>query len=276
MNSNVVRELKDYKYLFFSVSRHSSGTDGTFLKAVDEKNNKRYYYKLSNYNSADGFFGHESVNEIIVDRLLNILNINHLHYDLVYAQVSVNKQTYQAYMCVSENYKKNEESKISFESFYENKKYENEDILSFSKRHNLLDDIEDIILVDYLIDNRDRHGANIEVLYNKTKGSYRLAPIFDNGLSLLFSCTSEDMIKEYDVTKKIKAQSYFGNSDLEKNLLLIRPNKMKIINKLSNKDKEYIFKDLDGVISKNHQDKIWELINRRIESYGYIRNQRCL
>lgn len=276
MNSNVIRGLQDYKYLSFSINRHSSGTDGTFLKAVDEKMDKRYYYKLSNYNSADGFFGHESVNEIIVDRLLNIIGIKHLHYDLIYAQVSINKQIYQTYMCVSENYKKNEESKISFELFYDNKKYENEDIFSFSNRYDLLDDIEDIILVDYLIDNRDRHGANIEVLHNKTTGSYRLAPIFDNGLSLLFSCTNEDMIKEYDVTKKIKAQSYFGNNDLEKNLLLIRQNKMKIINKLSKEDKEYIFKDLDGIISKNHQDKIWRLINKRIESYGYIRNQRCL
>lgn len=275
MKSNVIRELQDYKYLSFSIDRHSSGTDGTFLKAVDEKNEKRYYYKLSNYNSVDGFFGHESVNEIIVDRFLNIINIKHLHYDLIYAQVIINNQTYQTYMCVSENYKKNEESKISFESFYDNKKCEDEDIFSFSKRCDLLDDIEDIILVDYLVDNRDRHGANIEVLYNKVTDSYRLAPIFDNGLSLLFSCTNEDMIKEYDVTKKIKAQSYFGNSELEKNLLLIRPNRMKIINKLSKEAREYIFKDLDGIISKKHQDKIWKLINKRIESYDYIRNQRC-
>lgn len=46
-----------------------------------------------------------------------------------------------------------------------------------------------MFLFDYLICNRDRHGANIEVLQ---KGeNYRLAPIFDNGLSFLFSCYND-------------------------------------------------------------------------------------
>ena len=41
------------------------------------------------------------------------------------------------------------------------------------------------ILTAYLILNRDRHGANIEVLRNSRKKTVRLAPLFDHGLSLL-------------------------------------------------------------------------------------------
>ncbi len=42
----------------------SPGTPGCFLKAYEEVNGKRLYYKLSNYDSYRGVFGHECVNEI--------------------------------------------------------------------------------------------------------------------------------------------------------------------------------------------------------------------
>ena len=44
--------------------------------------------------------------------------------------------------------------------------------------------IKQMMLVDYLIANRDRHGSNIEVILSPD-GSARLAPIFDNGLSFV-------------------------------------------------------------------------------------------
>ena len=45
-----------------------------------------------------------------------------------------------------------------------------------------------MIAVDYIILNRDRHGANIEVLRNSRAHSLRIAPLFDHGLSLMYSC----------------------------------------------------------------------------------------
>lgn len=54
-----------------------------------------------------------------------------------------------------------------------------------------------MFLLDYIICNRDRHGANIEVLQ---KGdTYRLAPLFDNGLSFMFSCYQDgNQMLEFD------------------------------------------------------------------------------
>ena len=39
-----------------------------------------------------------------------------------------------------------------------------------------------MLIVDYIVDTRDHHGANIEVLTNLTES--RLAPIYDTGYSL--------------------------------------------------------------------------------------------
>ena len=47
--------------------------------------------------------------------------------------------------------------------------------------------IYEMLVTDHLILNRDRHGANIEVLRDRKKRTVRLAPLFDHGLSLLFS-----------------------------------------------------------------------------------------
>ena len=45
--------------------------------------------------------------------------------------------------------------------------------------------------IDFLILNRDRHGANMEVLRSRSEKSYRLAPLFDQGLSLFCSIHEE-------------------------------------------------------------------------------------
>ena len=61
------------------------------------------------------------------------------------------------------------------------------------------DYVYQMLIVDYLILNRDRHGANIEVLRNSRKKTVRLAPLFDQGLSLLRSCPDATAAAGFDV-----------------------------------------------------------------------------
>ena len=56
---------------------------------------KQIYYKLSDYDSVKGIIGHESINEIIVDRLLTILGVEHLAYQLIYADVIIDRRFHQ-------------------------------------------------------------------------------------------------------------------------------------------------------------------------------------
>ena len=94
----VVKELQDLRYLNWSKIRHSSGTAGTLLKAEENSKEGKLYYKLSRFDATNNAFGHESINELIVDRLLNAINIPHLHYDLIHAKIVIDGIEYETYL----------------------------------------------------------------------------------------------------------------------------------------------------------------------------------
>ncbi|MBQ2503988.1 MAG: hypothetical protein II528_06660, partial [Lachnospiraceae bacterium] len=89
METRVIREKQDLTYLKWSHVRNSSGTAGTFLKSEEVRDGKKIYYKLSNFDLEQGVVGHECINEIIVDRLLTLLQVEHLHYELIHADIEV-------------------------------------------------------------------------------------------------------------------------------------------------------------------------------------------
>lgn len=53
--------------------------------------------------------------EIIVNRLLTLLGIPHLEYQLIHAKVEIDGQEYETYLCMSEDFKEPGESKIDME-----------------------------------------------------------------------------------------------------------------------------------------------------------------
>lgn len=86
---DIICELQDMKHLDWAARKMSPGTPGCFLKAYEEVNGKRLYYKLSNYDSYRGVFGHECVNELIVSRVMDILRIPHVKYKLIHARIVI-------------------------------------------------------------------------------------------------------------------------------------------------------------------------------------------
>ena len=76
--TDLVTELQDLRHLDWALRKMSPGTPGCFLKAYEESDERKIYYKLSNYDSYRGVYGHESVNELIVSRLLDVLDIPHV------------------------------------------------------------------------------------------------------------------------------------------------------------------------------------------------------
>lgn len=63
---DLIKDLTDMTHLDWAERKFSPGTPGCFLKAYEEKQGIKIYYKLSNYDSYRGIFGHECVNELIV------------------------------------------------------------------------------------------------------------------------------------------------------------------------------------------------------------------
>ena len=89
------------------------------------------------------------------------------------------------------DFKKRGESKASLDDYYRLNALPGESHYDFCIRMGWKDYVEQMLVVDYLILNRDRHRANVEVLRNSGTHTIRLAPLFDHGLSLLCSCASD-------------------------------------------------------------------------------------
>ena len=266
MNGTVWREKQDLTYLRWSHMRNSSGTVGTFLKAESSLSGEKIYYKLSNFDPVRGVVGHECVNEIVVDRLLTILDVEHLSYDLIHADIRVEGKTYETYLCASADFKERGESKVALDDYYRLNALPGESRYDFCVRNGWKDYVDTMIAVDYIIQNRDRHGANIEVLRNMRAHTMRIAPLFDHGLSLLYSCATDEEAKKFDITADRKCQNFIGTFSCKDNLKLLRGRKDIFPGKLQKKDKATLLAGLDGVLSETFLDTIWRMIYKRYTS----------
>ena len=263
MKNQLIKEKQNMTYLQWAKIRNSSGTAGSFLKAYSTLGNRKIYYKLSDYDNVKGIVGHECVNEFIADRLLTILGIEHLSYSLIHADVEINGETYETYLCASYDFKEKNESKIALDAYYEAEKVDDESILQFCRRNGWEDYLYKMLVVDFLILNRDRHGANIEVLRNSKKKTIRIAPLFDHGISLLSRCRTFEEIENYDVMEDKPVQCYIGSRSAKENIELIPKDKLPKLNRLKHEDKSIIMDGLDNIISDTLQDKIWDMIYSR-------------
>lgn len=274
MNDQLILEKQDLTYLTWAKIRNSSGTAGSFLKAYSDLGGDKRYYKLSNYDAFQGIIGHECVNELIVDRLLTLLGVPHLSYQLIHADVLIGERKYETHLCASRDFKQPGESKIALDVYYQAERKERESPLDFCIRRGWEEYIHQMLVVDFLILNRDRHGANIEVLRNKKNKTLRLAPLFDHGLSLIFNCLEEEAVKTAYVMEDKPVQSFVGSRSAQENLKLIPAGRKPLLWPLQESDREFIFEGLDTVLPQIWRDKIWEMIWKRWNYYEDFRNQR--
>lgn len=274
METKIIHTKQDLTYLSWAKIRNSSGTAGSFLKSYSDLGNIKTYYKLSNYDSFHGIVGHECVNEIIVDRLLTILGIEHLHYQLIHADILINGQIYDTYLCASEDFKQKGESKIALDAYYQAEQLPGESPLDFCIRNGWEEYIYQMLVVDFLILNRDRHGANIEVLRDSKARTLRPAPLFDHGLSLIFNCHTEDAVKNTVSMEDKPIQCFVGSCSAQENLHLIPHDQLPLMLSLKASDRDVLFEDLTPVLPELWQDKIWSIIWERWRYYEDLCNQR--
>ncbi|MCR4998912.1 MAG: hypothetical protein K6A05_03625 [Lachnospiraceae bacterium] len=267
METRVIREKQDLTYLKWSNVRNSSGTAGTFLKSEEVRDGKKIYYKLSNFDLEKGVVGHECINEIVVDRLLTILQVEHLHYELIHADIEVEGRVYETWVCASWDFKERGENKVALDDFYRWDALDGESRYDFCVRHGWQNYVDQMLAVDYLILNRDRHGANVEVLRNMRAHSVRLAPLFDHGLSLIFTCTKESDVKKYNILEDKRCQNFIGGGSCYENLSYIKKKKSAFKGKLTEQSREELFADLDGIIPDYFFDKMWDMIYKRYQIY---------
>ncbi|MBQ9257522.1 MAG: hypothetical protein IJ181_10445 [Acidaminococcaceae bacterium] len=270
----IIYNLQDMTYLNWAKARNSSGTAGSFLKAYEDTPNGKIYYKLSNYDAFRGIIGHECVNEIISDRLLTLLGIEHLPYQLIHAKIHVDDKPLETWLCASRDFKQRGDTKIALDAYYQAERNPGESPLEFCIRSGWERSIYEMLVVDYLILNRDRHGANMEVLRNRYQKTVRLAPLFDHGLSFFCRCEDETALEKEDVMADKPVQCFVGSRSAEKNLQLIPAGKFPELRPLQKNGLHSLVTGLDAVIGQRWLDRILEMIWKRWQSYENFCNQR--
>jgi hypothetical protein len=124
-----------------------------------------------------------------------------------------------------------------------------------------------MFVFDYLIINRDRHGANLEVFKN---GGKYLSPLFDNGASFVFTYTDDDSdLSAFDELADYPVNNFIGTRSLPRNLGFI--DKKIAFYALPQDFVQTLFAGLDDALSDRHREKIADIIRMRWENVKDLR-----
>ena len=266
-DGKVSLQLNDLRSLNWTKARRSSGTAGSFLKASEIRKGVHWYYKLSDFDAYRGIVGHECINEIIADRLLTLLEVPHLSYQLLHAKVKIDGEEYITWLCRSADFKKEGDSKIALDAYYQMERLPGEKPYDFCIRQGWEEYISQMLMIDFLMLNRDRHGANMEVLRNRTQKTILPAPLFDHGLSLYFSAHEEKQLLHADPLSDKRIQCFVGSHSAADNLRLIPKKHRRPSGCLTEGSRTYLFDDLEDVFPRPWRDAVWEMIWKRWNIY---------
>lgn len=259
---DIIKTVQDYRHLRWDERTVTSGTSGTFLKARTTTSRGITYYKLSCYDRYRGIYGHESVNELLASRLLAKFSIPHIPYRLVHACVYVDGAEHVTWLSESKEYRKGFERRQALETYISLDASSVIDPLEYCKQKHWQNDIYKMMAFDYLIVNRDRHGANVEVII--TDGVASLAPLFDHGLSFVFSCyDSQEKISAFDPLRDVAANNYFGTRSLEENLKFLPQATLQL--SFEPTDFSWLFANLESVLTSLLREKIEEILTKRLK-----------
>ena len=256
---NIIDELPwDLRSEVWSRTAGSLASDGVYMKTELPIEGINYYLKLSRYDSYRGIYGHESVNELIASRLGKLLGFDVPEGFLKKCLVKIDDKEHDTYVFAAKSYKTNG-SRVAFEDFYiDNRLSDKESPLELCKRFGWTDTIYKMFIFDYLIINRDRHGANLEVMKN---GDIILSPFLDNGLSFVCSCVKESELTSFDIMEDRAVNNFIGDKRLEANLKRI--DKKIEFTEIKEEDLSEILTGLQTVLPESYLNIIHEIIWRR-------------
>jgi hypothetical protein len=259
-------KLLDLREATWNTSAGSVASDGVYMKTIRAIDGNDCYLKLSRYDSYRGIYGHESVNELIAFRLGKLLGFNVPEGVLRKCVVRIDGCEHETYVFAARSFK-TKGSRESIENFYiDNRLSATESPLELCRRFGWTDYIYKMFIFDYLIINRDRHGANLEVMKN---GDKRLSPYFDNGLSFVCSCTDEPDLDNFSIMEDRAVNNFIGEKRLGLNLNNI--DKKVSFDELKETDMDMLLTGLEEVLSSRYLSMIPEIIWRRWQNVREFR-----
>lgn len=174
--------------------------------------------------------GYESLSEFVVSELLNKSNVkDYINYELIRIKYD-NKEVNG---CSSKNFRNNNEMLIPIEKLHrqyfgygladylakiDSVEKRIDYTVSFIEDKTELKDVGKyfslMLAIDAFFLNEDRHTNNIAVIRNENTKTFRMAPIFDNGLSLLSDVNDYPLEKDvYENIKSVSAKPFDTSFD---------------------------------------------------------------
>ena len=208
-------------------------------------------------------FRQEAVNEVVADVVLDILNIPHIHYSLVWHKevpyslcedfIDENSDFIPAYQ-VSKIINKNNSDSVYTHLIKCYKKLEITDAEYFLNK---------MIVFDFIIANEDRHFNNFGIIRDVNNiNQYKIAPLFDNGSSLGFNKINDDI----EPFKNIESKP-FKEKPLEQLKLVSSFDFLTKESLLTIKDAVYICltKYQSKYLTKERIEKICDSLDKRVQ-----------
>lgn len=195
MDSNLVR-MNIFNntldgYTFELKVNHSNSSNGVLAKAMYTVDGVSYLIKTGEFTRPK-FSNIEPVTEAICSEIINLLGVECAEYFI--REINIEGTEYwksQKVLC----------------SFSKNFLSENETIISASKLLKIKSkratydslvktfdrlDVNNMIVVDYIIGNSDRHLKNFGYVFNTETGRNRFTPLYDHGF-----CLGQDLDSDY-------------------------------------------------------------------------------
>lgn len=237
-----------------SLSSPEITTDGMLAKGWRKEGDKLFLLKRA---STFGYWENlESLTETLASKVARGLFLNHVDYSYT---------MYHKHLCSKcEAFTSLEKSYIPFSAFrYSDSSnievmmdifnaLENSKLIKDEYRGAIIEHFQQMIIFDYIIENRDRHFKNYGFLVNsKTNNIIDLSPIFDNGMSLFFNFSISQLesvnINTYEADMSM-IRGYRNSNYIEICDKQIIQNMLENLHKLNNNYDflDEIFSDIEG------------------------------
>lgn len=237
-----------------------STSTGNLKKRWKTINGKRYLFKAGTKP-----YQYEIFNEIIASKIMNILDVDHVDYELAYDEemmfckcldfISYNEDFVSAYQLSKYRTKRNDVS------LYDH-------LLSIMKELHIPDyqkRIDQMLFIDFLIGNVDRHLNNFGVIRDaKTLEFTRFSPLFDSGSSLGYNLFDKDLLKLKEVDwMPFKSQKHRNQLSLIKDYSWVNNNALETIPQ----QVDQLLKGYGDYVSKERRKAIVAFLINRINEY---------
>ncbi len=162
-------------------------TSGSFAKCWIRENGQIFLLKRGSTGYANA--GFEPYSEALAADLLDAAKIDHVPYHVMKFRGKL--------ACKCPIFTSEQEGFVSAHRFFEGN-FDVDDMLAFSAKHGAEESFREMIVMDAVMANVDRHAGNYGFLVDNDSGEIlRMAPLFDHNMACLPMMMTQDNFEEY-------------------------------------------------------------------------------